>query len=77
MEAGFLGGSGCSEFAVCLTRKEEPMKIVVVACLIFGMGKRRPREVSDLIKLAEVIRDCGPAWVLLDLHRTSCQDFSR
>lgn len=59
---GGRGGRGCSEFAVSLTGKEEPLKIFV-PCLIVGMEKLRPREVSDLLKLAEVIRDRLRLWV--------------
>lgn len=41
-----LGRSGCNEFATCPAGEEEPLKIiVVVAYLILGMGKVRPRGV--------------------------------
>lgn len=45
----------CSGFAGCLTGKEEPTKVSLVACLILGIGKLRPREISDLLMLTEVI----------------------
>lgn len=41
-----LGRSGCNEFATSPAGEEEPLKIIVVIdCLILGMGKLRPRGV--------------------------------
>lgn len=67
--AGSLGKDWEGVNAVSLSQMERgALKIFSVACLILGIGKLRPRELSDLIKLTEVIRDRLRLWTLQRSH---------